>query len=129
MVKYNALGLGSVQESDREQIKNDLPEMALIAYYIDKKTKYAKLEDANSGILKFDARVGKEVKKFRTTSGVLIKQFGDIAKNVGVSPVKDPETGVVWSRFKEEVEIDGIVMHPPSVTGKNPYPTIKVNLP
>lgn len=129
MVKFSSLGIGSIQEKDREPIKDNLPAMTIIAFYLDKKTKYAKEGEDASGILKFDARINGKVMKFRTTGTVLIKQFSEIAKSVGLMQVKDPETGVIWSKFKEEVEIDGIELHAPSVAGRHPYPTIKVNLP
>lgn len=106
-VAFESLGIGPEMEPDRMELDARGP-MQIIRYRIDTKTKYHEEgNDAKQGILKFDGfdiATG-ELVKYRTTSGVIIKNMKEISQKVGakLQDIDDHE----WFIFIKPINVQG----------------------
>lgn len=126
-VKFGDLGIGQVQEADRFSV-DKRGAFQITEFCIDTKTQYYDKATNTGGILKFngfDIATG-ESQKYYTTSKVMIENFNKLAEVVGYKEITD-DNKVVWNRFKQPVDIDGIEMVPSNVKGHKPYPKIIIN--
>lgn len=127
-VDFDALGIGSMQEPDRDELDARGP-FQITRIRFDYKTKYWNDETkTGTPITKFDGvdpSTG-ENKKYRTLSSVIYKSMAEILVAVGATVQKD-ENGDEWSILKKPVNVGGFEKVSTGIKGRNPYIKIVPN--